>query len=696
MNTHASSSIKRLFWSGGEDVSLARMLAAGAFVVVIYCALQLAVNGIFLDEVIEPAQIIAGAVHYPTGHPHQLYYNQVFSLPNYLAAALWRIVPEPLVVSAIRNFFFLFVSVFTPFAATVLLTRKPLWGHFAAALTLTETGLRFSGTYPMWVFPGFNSHGHLGLYIALLAAVLLLARCWRVAGLLIGLLPALHGAMILVVWPWAFAYLVFSKERPRGRDRFQFFAAAVIGLAICAVLAGVIYLQNTHAAVAPPYDVQANADILYRNFTDFADFHRNLQAFQLLSFGYLANLVAFAALGAWLWWNSKQRSGTNAGLYSRTALFWILCFGGIVWACVFGAQWAKILTGAMPGPLEMLMPLRFSNFSALLLIPVTVAIAAAIQEDIRDNLQEFAWLVWSTLLGAAGMLLLLEGSVFGWLYRGRVTSQLIFAVWGILFALGLFTGWPGRASRLVVWAAFLSIFGSLLLIPKHTSVVIALVACFVIAAVLGLAARRYLFPVLGESPHRIRALQVALLLAIVFTSAAALKKTDSRGTRRTDTFSQDDRALAVWLQTNAHADELILPAIYLRSALQVKTGHPVLMESQTYYIISYAPHLSPVIARMSQELYGINLEDREDLKRLNQIFDYGWVQLPWQDPWKLRLRAEWQLLGRKYGFRLVLSPVDVPLDLPVAFAGRIWTLYTIPDVAAAEIKVAGNAISPKQ
>src|SRR5262249_24857850 len=160
------------------------------------------INGIVLDEALAPAQIIAGAVRYPAGHPHHIYYLKAYSLFYYLAGAVWAITPAPLAISAARNFLFLLASAFTPFALTVLLTRRPLWGHFASAVTGGGVAPLFEGIYPMWVFPSGNSNGHLGLHTAALIVALLLARCWRTGGLLLGLLPALHPVMPLVIWPW--------------------------------------------------------------------------------------------------------------------------------------------------------------------------------------------------------------------------------------------------------------------------------------------------------------------------------------------------------------------------------------------------------------------------------------------------------------------------------------------------------------
>jgi hypothetical protein len=55
-----------------------------------------------------------------------------------------------------------------------------------------------------------------------------------------------------------------------------------------------------------------------------------------------------------------------------------------------------------------------------------------------------------------------------------------------------------------------------------------------------------------------------------------------------------------------------------------------------------------------------------------------WYSPVWREIWKERKREEWQALGRKYDFRLVLAPIDSSLDLPIALPGRYWNLYEIP------------------
>src|SRR5262249_3264261 len=215
----------RLLQAGGEDVTDGRMFMGGALVWGVYSVIQILINGIVLDESLAPAQIIAGAVQYPAGHPHQIYYWKAYNLFHYLAAGVWAVEPAPLTISAARNFLFLFSSAFAPFAITVLLTRRPLWGHIAATLTVAEAPLRFEGVYPMWVFPSGNSNGHIGLYAAMIIVVLLLARLWRTGGLLLGMLPAIHPAMPLVIWPWSGAYLLFSRELNSRKERVRLLLA---------------------------------------------------------------------------------------------------------------------------------------------------------------------------------------------------------------------------------------------------------------------------------------------------------------------------------------------------------------------------------------------------------------------------------------------------------------------------------------
>src|SRR5215472_6862846 len=91
----------RLFWTG-EGVNIGRILASGAAVWFAYAILTVLVHGVVMDQDLVPAQVIAGAVRYPPGHPHEIFYSQVFNLPSYVLAGLWRAIPDVIVLSALR------------------------------------------------------------------------------------------------------------------------------------------------------------------------------------------------------------------------------------------------------------------------------------------------------------------------------------------------------------------------------------------------------------------------------------------------------------------------------------------------------------------------------------------------------------------------------------------------------------------
>jgi len=148
---------------------------------------------------------------------------------------------------------------------------------------------------------------------------------------------------------------------------------------------------------------------------------------------------------------------------------------------------------------------------------------------------------------------------------------------------------------------------------------------------------------------------------------------------RWDMISQYDRELSQWLAAHGRPGEMILPAIAPQTKLQPRTDHPVLMEAESLYLMSYMPSLAPTIGAMARDLYGVDYADRDQIERISQNGRLGFSFPCWNETWKNRKRREWQALGRKYGFRLALAPNEAPLDLPVVLPGPFWSLYEIPE-----------------
>lgn len=144
--------------------------------------------------------------------------------------------------------------------------------------------------------------------------------------------------------------------------------------------------------------------------------------------------------------------------------------------------------------------------------------------------------------------------------------------------------------------------------------------------------------------------------------------------------SENDRVLIAWLERNAAPDEPLLPSISPEwTALQPKMGRPILFRWETLYIMGYQPRKAAVVGAMARDLYGV---DYADADRMERVCGTGQLHAgcpEWEAAWKGRGLDDWRRLGRKYGFRLLLAPRLLAIDLPPALATRDWTLYRIPE-----------------
>jgi hypothetical protein len=172
---------------------------------------------------------------------------------------------------------------------------------------------------------------------------------------------------------------------------------------------------------------------------------------------------------------------------------------------------------------------------------------------------------------------------------------------------------------------------------------------------------------------------VALSLVVVATVALPGRTQDRVGGRhmRWDRISADDVAIRNWLRENAQPDDFVLPFTLPRAEIQVKTGHPVILEHETLWIMTYMPALAPAIARMTGDLYGVDYAHPETLTTLCEDGLVGGYCAVWADVWKERPATEWRALSALYGFRLVVSPNHVPLALTPVVVGTRFTLYRI-------------------
>ncbi len=628
-------------WTG-EGLTFGRMLLYGAMVCFVYSVLAVLIHGVTLDQDLVPAQVIAGAVHYPPGHPHGIFYPRVFNLPTYFLAGLWKLIPSAVFLSALRNCVFVFLSVFVPFAMTVVLTHRPGWGFIAATLSLSETAREFQGTYPIFFYPEFASDGHIGAHMAVLIVVLLLGGAWRWGGFFLGLLPAIHPTMAAIVWPWSICYFYLAAHRIAAGEKRRLYLFICGGLAVCGALACLVFWSASNAGSPPPYESHANGGIIYHLFEATTDTHR--RPLPMSSLGYSIHPLALFALIGLLFWKPRSEFGASD---EREKALGLLVIGILVWAYVYlGSAYFHNSSGRLAQWVQISMPGRFSNLTALLIIPLSIAqIARSDRAPILCT-----------------VLLLLQAG-FGLWDRDYLRMNLLFVILGAAFATHAYLSGKGLARwKALLALGIVAVPSAFLYFARGEKGIVYL--CF------GLLLATAVFYALRVNLPR-WSLVASVLLAVVPSLAVPLKQLDGQH------ITPYDHQLSAWLTEHAAPDEPIITPMGPLSEFQLKTGHPVMMEVETLYLMTYMPALAPVIGDMARDLYGVDYSDPSQLARVTTNGRIFLGSTPVSKAWQSKTAEDWKHAGQKYNFRLVLSLNIVPIPLKPVLPGPRWTLYVI-------------------
>ena len=94
-----------------------------------------------------------------------------------------------------------------------------------------------------------------------------------------------------------------------------------------------------------------------------------------------------------------------------------------------------------------------------------------------------------------------------------------------------------------------------------------------------------------------------------------------------------------------------------------RVGVPVFADYQTPRLVTYIPALGPSLKKMHRDVFGFNI-DGESNDGLS--------------PAQAHSREQWQQLGEDYGFRYVVQPKAVALDLDPVYEADDLVLYAVP------------------
>ena len=612
-----------------------------------FCIVAVVVRGVRWDETFEYAQIMTRVLPYPSGHPMFIYIRGAYCLQNYFSAFMLQIGFGPVWICGLRNVLFIAASVIPVFLLTTALSRKAVWGHVAALLTLEGIYLEFDGSYPIAIWPELYSNGIIGTGYALFALYFLITNRWAIAFFLIGLMPCIHigqapplFAMAVLCTAW------FAVTRQRANLQ-----QAAMGSALGLALSGGFWIVQRLVFAVPlpasgPYYSPDNPVIIWRSYTALHDIHRQFPPGN----GHivLVGMLLIGSLAAL--WESRQ---TIREQEDRRPYLGVLAYG----VCVAGLIWALMLIHAamgnrMPFILIGWMPYRLINHVAPLLLAVAVSLLPRKNLSTPAALFLFGALCYFLVLPYAPMLV---GDRFFARYVAR-GDGLFFALGGAaMTALALELKSSHHFPR--TWGVLA--FGALVGLGAYHH--------FGAACLLGGAIAWFILERIHSSiswRHARTALAcicVCLVLSMLGHQAYGRKQLP---------IGDFDRQVADCLRDQPPPHAMIAgpPDEFM---LQARTGHPVFAEIASMSYSTYMIELGPSFQKILWDVYGTRFDQLDPAAPKTP-------PRPWRDIWRERTREQWQALARDYSFDYVLTFGGLTLDLPVMIQHGTSVLYRIP------------------
>ncbi len=598
-----------------------RAIRWGVVAWMLICVAAVWMRGVQWDETFEHAQVITGQVPYPDGHPLVRYCQTAYSVQTTLSVLMLKAGLGPMAVCGFRNVVVLVSSVLPAFLLGALLTRRALWGHVAAVLTMAGVYLEFDGSYPLMVWPSLYSNGHIGGGVALIVLFLIVAGHVRAGFLMAGLMPAIHAgqaAPVLGIAALMLAWLWWRKERKAA-------VQAVVFGAVGAGLTALFFIIASSNALPPPtsgpYYSTIDAHAVWSGYTWLHDLHRRFPPMngQIMLIGTLI----LASVAAW-----RERDP----LRPRA---WLLMYIAGIAAAVWTLMAIHAHMGpSMPFALIGWMPYRLINHVPPILLAIIIVTLVNHRAAIVF-VPVLAFLILEPLYPHA----------FGpdFTRRYLADGQLImFALYGISLGFLLISNCPK-----LFWAVFAL---PIILAPFHQFgaawLAVGLISAYII----------HRFP--APRVPRYALVSLMILEGVSLLAPQWYKRRDLP----VDAFS---RQVSNYLVAKGEPNALLVypPDAFLP---QAKTGHPILAENSTPSLISYAPNIAPSIEKIYNDIYGISFM----LKTVPITND-------WQQVWTARTRTQWQALANEYNFHHIVAPSDIPLDLTPILTDRANTLYSI-------------------
>ena len=636
-----------------------RPCLSGAFFWVVFSLLAVIVRGVRWDENYEFAQVILGQVPYPEGHPLFQYVRGFYSFQTYSLAALMHFFPEPLLPNLLRNWAFLASSTVPVFLLGALFSRKQLVGHVAVVFVLLEIHASFYSTYPVLVWPMIFSNGPIGLGYMLVALWALLDRRYRIAGLLMGLAPAVHLGQFPPLLLVAALQVVWLVRKGQMGPVRALVVHAIPGLVVCVLFAAFIRWFAVEAPVDGPYYSAVAPEILWRTFMERYAGHRAIP----WTTGHIV-LVGAVIVGVALL--AARRVGVGSGEKTarpapllESAWTWALIYCALASGLVWGTMTVHYFMGAdVPYLLVGWLPYRLMNHVAPVLIPLLIAIGYAREKHMPPYIS--VALLVALLVPLADLVPESE-----WVKRYLSSGEyLFFFLFGGAAGTGIvLAGRQYLVPSLAACAALLLLLGWFHQYGAACTLAGLLAACVPVPA--------------AATPRMLRFAGAGLACLTLMTMLA------KEGERPQHLYrSEFHVAVARYLAAEGQPDAMILVQ-HDQAGDQMLFGHPVMADTATMLHGVYRPAIAPSVNAIFQDFYGVYLDPEAERPNPPQA---------WHEVWPAKSLAEWRRLSITYDVEYVVAPRFMNLPLEMLLRGDLRNFYRIPP--APEIETSGEPLVP--
>jgi len=227
---------------------------------------------------VEGAQVLSGVVSYPPHNSFHIYHVKLWTILNQLLALPLALGSSERALSILVSGGMAALSFAAVGLCTFAVSRDALWG-IAAPFLINFSSLRevLAVNYPMDFMGTPHTYGAVGLAWSVMTLSLFVLERYSIAGLFLGLAPAIHPSM--GVWCWFITAAVLLWH---GRDSFnilrKLWRPTAVGLTIS--FASFILQLMWMVPVVPRVDASTQAAFVSA-WVDFFDFHRRIVDFNL-------------------------------------------------------------------------------------------------------------------------------------------------------------------------------------------------------------------------------------------------------------------------------------------------------------------------------------------------------------------------------------------------------------------------------